>query len=108
VTVRDAGDRVRRVRIAREFLPATRRPATHVRQRARSCRYGAMLSRFFLFPGCNGPMRAKVGLFTLCFMTVITLLHIQLNVGWETLADEIRIALGGERKTLIVGFLPVT
>ena len=44
----------------------------------------------------------------LAWLLVITGVHIQLNVGWTELADEFRVLLGGERRTLIVGFLPVT
>ena len=37
-----------------------------------------------------------------------TTAHVQLNVGWERLTAELRVALGLERPELVVGFLPVT
>ena len=44
----------------------------------------------------------------LAWLLLITLGHVQLNVGWGRLADEVRVLLGAERKELVVGFLPVT
>ena len=53
-------------------------------------------------------MKLKVMLGLLVWLATISLLHVQFNVGWAALADDLRVALGRQRKTLIVGFLPVT
>ena len=39
---------------------------------------------------------------------LITVLHVQLNIGWARMAHKIQVALGRERPELVVGFLPVT
>jgi hypothetical protein len=53
-------------------------------------------------------MKLKVLLGLLAWLVAISLLHIQFNVGWGTLADELGVSLGRQRKSLLVGFLPVT
>jgi hypothetical protein len=53
-------------------------------------------------------MKAKLLTYTLAFLAVISGLHVQLNVGWETLAEEWAGMFDPQRRTLIVGFLPVT
>ena len=53
-------------------------------------------------------MKLKVCLGALVWALLITLAHIQLNVGWSQLATKTRVLLGMERPELIVGFLPVT
>jgi hypothetical protein len=53
-------------------------------------------------------MKARLLAYTLAFLAVITLLHVQLNVGWDTLADNVRARFDPARRTLIVGYLPVT
>lgn len=53
-------------------------------------------------------MKRKVLFGAVLWTVLITLVHIQLNVGWARLRDEVRILLGREREELIVGFLPVT
>ena len=53
-------------------------------------------------------MKAKVATLALIWTLLISGLHIHLNIGWDELGDEIAVLLGGERKTMLVGFLPVT
>lgn len=54
-------------------------------------------------------MKSKVLLGSLAWLVLVTLLHVQLNVGWTRLGDGVRrLLLGGERTELLVGFLPVT
>lgn len=53
-------------------------------------------------------MKLKVTIGALVWAVMLTLAHIQLNVGWERLASELRVLVGLERPELIVGFLPVT
>ena len=54
-------------------------------------------------PGPPPQVKRKVVLGALLWALLITLLHVQLNVGWARLGRQI---LG--RKELVVGFLPVT
>ena len=42
------------------------------------------------------------------WLVLITVGHVQLNVGWQKVAQEVRVLLGQERPELVVGFLPVT
>jgi len=42
------------------------------------------------------------------WLLLISVLHVQLNVGWGQLASSVRVRLGLERPGLSVGFLPVT
>ena len=44
----------------------------------------------------------------LAWLLLITLAHIQLNVGWSRLGHSVLVRLGKEKKELLVGFLPVT
>jgi hypothetical protein len=53
-------------------------------------------------------MKAKLLSCTLAFLAVITVLHIQLNVGWDTVVGQWEGFFDPQRRTLIVGFLPVT
>jgi hypothetical protein len=53
-------------------------------------------------------MKARLLVCTLVFLAVISLLHVQLNVGWDTLAEEWESLFDPQRRTLMVGFLPVT
>ena len=56
----------------------------------------------------GGLMKRRVLLGSLCWMVLITLVHIQLNVGWSSLSRKYSVMVGEEREELIVGFLPVT
>jgi len=42
------------------------------------------------------------------WVLLISLLHVQLNVGWNQAATSARVSVGLERPGLSVGFLPVT
>ena len=53
-------------------------------------------------------MKRNVLLGSLAWLVLITLAHIQLNVGWSSLSRELSVMTGEEREELIVGFLPVT
>ena len=53
-------------------------------------------------------MKRKVAIGALLWMALITLAHVQLNVGWDALRKEVAVLTGQEREELIVGFLPVT
>jgi hypothetical protein len=53
-------------------------------------------------------MKLKVLLGLLAWLVSISLLHLQFNVGWRAVADELGVSLGRQRKSLLVGFLPVT
>ena len=53
-------------------------------------------------------MKRQVAIRALLWTLLITLAHIQLNVGWSTLRREMAVLTGQEREELIVGFLPVT
>jgi len=53
-------------------------------------------------------MKLKVAIGSLVWTLLITLLHIQLNVGWQRLADNMQVAIGTKRAEMVVGFLPVT
>ena len=53
-------------------------------------------------------MKQRILLGSLAWLVLISLLHVQLNVGWSRLASGFGEMLGGERSELIVGFLPVT
>ncbi|MCA8943066.1 MAG: hypothetical protein R3F34_04690 [Planctomycetota bacterium] len=53
-------------------------------------------------------MKRKVLFGTIVWTLLITLLHVQLNVGWSRLVHEAKVLVSGEREELIVGFLPVT
>ena len=53
-------------------------------------------------------MKRKVLVGALLWTLVITLVHVQLNIGWAALREQIAVWRGKERAELIVGFLPVT
>jgi len=53
-------------------------------------------------------MKAKLITCTLAFLAVISGLHIQLNIGWGRLADDLRSLFDARRRVLMVGYLPVT
>jgi len=53
-------------------------------------------------------VKLKVLLGAALWTLLITLTHIQVNVGWSTFAHEVRVFFGLERPELVVGFLPVT
>ena len=53
-------------------------------------------------------MKRQVAIGACLWTLLITLVHVQLNVGWGELASKVRILLGTEREEMIVGFLPVT
>ena len=53
-------------------------------------------------------MKRRVFFGALAWAVLITVVHVQLNVGWATLRHEIDVRRGAVREELIVGFLPVT
>ena len=53
-------------------------------------------------------MKLKVCLGALAWLVLITVGHVQLNVGWSDLTKQMKVMVGAERGELIVGFLPVT
>jgi len=53
-------------------------------------------------------MKLKVLLGALVWTLLISVAHVQLNIGWAQLTENVREWLGYKRKTLEVGFLPVT
>ena len=53
-------------------------------------------------------MKLKVLSGWVLWLCLISLLHVWLNVGFESLRHKTRVALGQERRELVVGFLPVT
>ena len=53
-------------------------------------------------------MKAKVAMLALIWTLLVSGLHVHLNIGWDELGDEIRVLMGQQRKTMLVGFLPVT
>jgi hypothetical protein len=53
-------------------------------------------------------MKSKILTGALLWLAIISGLHVTLNVGWGELAHNIRVMLGQARRTLYVGFLPVT
>ena len=53
-------------------------------------------------------MKRRVGLGVLLWTLLISLAHVQLNVGWRALREDVAGMFNDERKELIVGFLPVT
>lgn len=53
-------------------------------------------------------MKARLLTFSSLFLALVSLAHIQLNVGWAELGDKLAVMRGEKRKTLRVGFLPVT
>ena len=53
-------------------------------------------------------MKLKILSVWLVTMAAVSVLHVSLNLGWGKLVQGIRETLGWERRTLYVGFLPVT
>lgn len=53
-------------------------------------------------------MKAKLLIFSLCWLAFITISHIGTNIGFERFQKKVRVALTEERDELVVGFLPVT
>ena len=53
-------------------------------------------------------MKLKVVVGSIVWLVLITVSHIQLNVGWERALSQVKVVFGFERPELIVGFLPVT
>lgn len=53
-------------------------------------------------------MKRKVLIGALLWALVVTVSHVQLNVGWKELSSQIEEFLGKKRRELTVGFLPVT
>ena len=53
-------------------------------------------------------MKSKILTGALLWLLVISGLHVTLNVGWGDLAHEVKVMFGQARRTLYVGFLPVT
>ena len=59
-------------------------------------------------PSYGGAMKLRVLIGSVLWTVLITLMHIQINVGWSGFAREMRVFFGLERPELVVGFLPVT
>ena len=53
-------------------------------------------------------MKRKVLFGSLVWTVLITVLHVQLNIGWAALRHEVDLRRGAVREELVVGFLPVT
>ena len=53
-------------------------------------------------------MKRKVLIGAFLWTALITLVHVQLNIGWKDLRDRVDVLRGEKRAELIVGFLPVT
>ena len=53
-------------------------------------------------------MIRKVFLGAVLWALLITVVHVQLNIGWSAVRHEIDVRRGMVREELIVGFLPVT
>ena len=53
-------------------------------------------------------MMRRVVIGALVWALLISLAHVQLNVGWGGLRHKFEVATGQVRQELIVGFLPVT
>ncbi len=53
-------------------------------------------------------MIRKVMLGALLWTALLTLLHVQLNIGWDGLNTKVKVIMGLEREQMLVGFLPVT
>ncbi|HKX46596.1 MAG TPA: hypothetical protein VJP77_07825 [Planctomycetota bacterium] len=53
-------------------------------------------------------MKRKILYGALVWACLISLVHLQLNVGWDELGRRVRVLLGYQRDLLLVGFLPVT
>lgn len=53
-------------------------------------------------------MKLKVAIAASLWTLFISVLHVQLNVGWERLVENFQVAIGAKRGEMVVGFLPVT
>ena len=53
-------------------------------------------------------MKRNVLIGALAWAILLTLAHIQLNIGWRELKYNVDVTLGNRRRELTVGFLPVT
>ncbi|MFT4541831.1 MAG: hypothetical protein ACI841_000299 [Planctomycetota bacterium] len=53
-------------------------------------------------------MKRRVLIASILWTLFITIIHVQLNVGWGRLASNLNIFAEEERAELVVGFLPVT
>ncbi len=53
-------------------------------------------------------MKRKVCIGALIWALLITVVHIQLNIGWSAIRHNIDVRRGAAREEMIVGFLPVT
>lgn len=53
-------------------------------------------------------MKLKVAIGVLLWAVLISVTHVQLNIGWGSVADSIAVMRGEKRAELKVGFLPVT
>jgi len=58
--------------------------------------------------GEGASVKRRVLIGTFLWTMLITLGHVQLNVGWGNLRKRAAVLTGAEREELIVGFLPVT
>ena len=53
-------------------------------------------------------MKLRILLGSVAWVVLVTLLHIGSNIGFAQFAKDVRVALGQERPTMRVAFLPVT
>jgi hypothetical protein len=53
-------------------------------------------------------MKRRIGIGMLLWVLLVSISHIQLNLGWSSLRTEIAVMTGKQREELIIGFLPVT
>ncbi len=53
-------------------------------------------------------MKLKVLIGALVWTLLVSLAHVQLNVGWVTLTEVVREWFGRKRAVLEIGYLPVT
>ncbi|MFT7671328.1 MAG: hypothetical protein ACI8X5_004045 [Planctomycetota bacterium] len=59
-------------------------------------------------PAGPSGMKLRIAIGAVIWLLVMTLGHLQLNVGFDKLAKNFRVYMGSERPELVVGFLPVT
>lgn len=53
-------------------------------------------------------MKLRILIGALLWTTLVSLAHLHLNIGWAAVSEQVRVWFGEKRKTLDVGFLPVT
>lgn len=58
--------------------------------------------------GREFPLKRNVFLGALAWALLISVAHLQLNIGWGRFVNEVKIKFGAVRREMIVGFLPVT